>query len=276
MVQYKFEKFSNPNFPVYYSVQKGKGEIVTPHYHEGAEIIKVLGGEITVTIKTEKITFKSGDYIFIPPFCIHSAVGESEDTKIQGLVFELSLINAKFGNLKIQKILEKEKITEFLIEQNSSLYDELDRNFTRAAETYSKTKMSYRLDMLSCIFGICALLCEKYFIDDKNYEDYDRLAPVFEYISQNLNDNIVLSDLSGIINVCDDHLIRLFKKSVNKSPIKYINDLRLQNAMKLLINSDLSITQIAYKTGFSDPNYMTRVFKKALEVTPGQYRRKIK
>lgn len=274
--KYKFEKFRNPEFPVYSSRQQGTGEIVIPHYHESAELIKVLKGDVEMIISTQKFTLKSNEFVFIPPFSVHSVIGLSDDSKIEGFVFELSLITPCYGNLSVEKILTKEKITDFAINEGNRIFSDLCREFDRALQTYAKPDMAYELKMLAHIFSLTAILADNYYIEDREYESYDRLAPVFKYISQNYTKNITLSDLGGIVNVCDDHLIRLFKKSVNKSPIKYINDLRLQEVMKSLINTELSVTQIAYRAGFSDPNYMTRLFKSTLGITPGQYRKKAK
>jgi len=272
--KYKFEKFRNPDFPVYSSRQQGIGEIVVPHYHESAELIRILRGSVEMIIGTQKLILKSNEFAFIPPFGVHSVIGLSEDSQIEGLVFELSLITPCYGKLGVEKILTKEKITDFIINENNPIFADLCLEFDRALQTYEKPNIAYELKMLAHIFALTAILADNYYIEDREYESYDRLAPVFKYIAGNYQKNISLSDLSCIINVCDDHLIRLFKNSVNKSPIKYINDLRIQEAMKLLINTEFSVTQIAYKVGFSDPNYMTRLFKNTLDITPGQYRKK--
>ena len=49
-------------------------------------------------------------------------------------------------------------------------------------------------------------------------------------------------------------------------------NLRIEAAIKLLSSTDLSIADIAYQTGFGSATYMTRVFKKKLNTTPGKYR----
>ena len=80
--------------------------------------------------------------------------------------------------------------------------------------------------------------------------------------------------MSSLLNICDDHFIKLFKSATNKTPIKYINDLRIEAALKLLVDSNLSITQIADRVGFSNINYMIKVFKDTLNTTPKAYKTK--
>jgi AraC-like DNA-binding protein len=58
--------------------------------------------------------------------------------------------------------------------------------------------------------------------------------------------------------------------------INFINDVRIEQALKLLINSDLSITEISYKVGFSSVNYFSNIFKANLKMSPNQYRKRAK
>ena len=127
--------------------------------------------------------------------------------------------------------------------------------------------------MLSCLYEITAQLIKNYFHTYAAYKKYDRIQPVIDYINENYRKDIPLTELSERINVCDDHLIRLFRAATNKTPTAYIRDLRLQEALKLLLDSDRSVTDIAAMVGFSSGNYMTRVFRTVLRMTPLQYRK---
>ena len=87
---------------------------------------------------------------------------------------------------------------------------------------------------------------------------------------------VQISELSEIIHVCDDRLIRLFKEVTGETPIEYIMNLRIEAAIKLLSTTDLSVADVAEKVGFGSDTYMTRVFKQKLNTTPGKYRHKHK
>ena len=54
--------------------------------------------------------------------------------------------------------------------------------------------------------------------------------------------------------------------------MQYIIDRRVENAMRLLITTDLSVADIATRTGFSSPNYMAKIFRDTIKLTPHQYR----
>ena len=74
--------------------------------------------------------------------------------------------------------------------------------------------------------------------------------------------------------VCNDRLIRLFREVVGDTPVEYIMSLQIEAGIKLLSSTDMSIAEIAEKTGFSSDTYMTRVYRQKLNTTPGMYRRR--
>ena len=93
------------------------------------------------------------------------------------------------------------------------------------------------------------------------------------HIDEHYMDKIQISQLSDIIHVCDDRLIRLFKEVTGETPVEYVMNLRIEQGIKLLTSTDLPITEVAERTGFGSDTYMTRIFKKKLNTTPGKYRR---
>ena len=71
------------------------------------------------------------------------------------------------------------------------------------------------------------------------------------------------------------NLSRKFKKETGQSLTDYINKLRIKEALYMMENHNLSITDIAYMTGFNDVNYFTKVFKKYKRMTPSSYRKQL-
>jgi len=272
--KYKFESFRDPSFPVYSSLQKGNGTLVVPHFHKAAELIKVLSGSIVLNIHAQRHICTEGDIIFIPPFSVHNVLCESEYAQIRGITFELSLIPEGAFGIPAEKILNKEAITEYVC--RGSTNRELGNYMNDAVDIYYRNGPTYKLEMLSMLYRMTAFLINHYFHSYEAYESFDRLQPVIDYIVQNYQRDISLSELSDIINVCEDHLIRLFKSATNKTPIRYILDLRMQEMLKLLLETNLSLTEIANKVGFSNANYMSRVFRARLKMTPSQYRKENK
>lgn len=271
---YKSERFRDKDFPVYSSQQQGTDLLVVPHFHKEAELIWVKEGAITLYIHGQAHSCSAGDIIFLPPYSVHSAICEEGSACIRGLVFELSLICADVYGLSLEKIFNKTLVTEHIFKGQRGICPALRALLGQAVDAYDHCGATYKLEMLSALYGITALLVNNYFRSDVDYSNYDRLQPVIDHIHRNYQREISLGELSGILNICDDHLIRLFRSATGKTPIKYIMELRLQEALKLLTDTTLSITECAYRAGFSSVNYMSRIFRANLNATPGQFRKR--
>lgn len=92
------------------------------------------------------------------------------------------------------------------------------------------------------------------------------------YIEENYAEEIRLETLAGRSFLSPDHFSKVFKRLTRKTPIEFINSLRVDKAKHLLGTTSQSVTEIAFKTGFHDSNYFARQFKKITKMTPKQYR----
>ncbi len=92
------------------------------------------------------------------------------------------------------------------------------------------------------------------------------------YIQFNYNSHLTVSGLADMISINRSYFYRLFKKEVGISPNEYLNNYRVDLAKKLLITSDLSISQIAMATGFSTFSSFYRLFSLKYECSPREYR----
>jgi AraC-like DNA-binding protein len=95
---------------------------------------------------------------------------------------------------------------------------------------------------------------------------------VCEYIEARLNDSIELAELSAIAGLSIFHFARQFKQSAGITPHHYLVRRRVERAQELLARTDLSLSEIAFATGFSDQSHLTRHFRQMIGVTPGQFR----
>lgn len=98
----------------------------------------------------------------------------------------------------------------------------------------------------------------------------DAVKSICEYLHENFDKPIPISELSSVTGLSQFYLIRTFKKHTGITPHKYLVNIRIQKARKFLTN-DHDIAEVAYKTGFSDQSHLTRTFKKIVGITPGAY-----
>lgn len=99
-----------------------------------------------------------------------------------------------------------------------------------------------------------------------------RIEEALFYIRKHIYENITLNTLTTITCLSKDHFIRLFKKETGISPLKYLNQKKIEKAQLILVTSSLTIKEVAYRLAFEDYSYFNRVFKKTTGLTPQQYR----
>ena len=102
--------------------------------------------------------------------------------------------------------------------------------------------------------------------------EYNNLPKVYDFINNNFNNKINIDELAKIACMSKRNFQRIFIQVNNLSTSQYILKVRLEKARDLLINTSISISTIAFKTGFQDGSYFAKQFKNYFSVTPFQYR----
>ena len=94
-------------------------------------------------------------------------------------------------------------------------------------------------------------------------------------INYDLQADLSLKSISRQLNVSPAYFSGLFKKECGCTLTEYVNKMRVEQAARLLCDSEKQIQNIAYECGFQDPNYFIRQFKRQMGMTPGEYRRSL-
>ena len=92
-----------------------------------------------------------------------------------------------------------------------------------------------------------------------------------EFIKNNLTDDLSLTKLSSFVGFSPTYFHKLFKSSTGKTVREYIEEQRIKKAISLILETDDTITKIAYECGFSSQSYFNFAFKRRMGATPRQY-----
>ena len=98
---------------------------------------------------------------------------------------------------------------------------------------------------------------------------------IISYISNNYEENLTLTSIANRFGVSKYSLSRMFSNVLGVSFYQYINLLRIDFAEILLVNTDLSITDIAIKCGYNNQQTFNRAFKDRNKTTPSMFRKKM-
>lgn len=127
-----------------------------------------------------------------------------------------------------------------------------------------RTEEELRASLKEIICCIC---------ENKNKgERKELITGIKEYIRNNYSENLSAADISGAFFLNTSYLSTLFKEKTGMTMTAYIEAVRMEKAKQLLLNRELSITEVAAYTGYSDPNYFSKVFRKYTNMSPRRYR----
>ncbi|MEM7759736.1 MAG: AraC family transcriptional regulator [Cyanobacteria bacterium P01_A01_bin.40] len=126
--------------------------------------------------------------------------------------------------------------------------------------------------------ALFAHLIQNYCSLEYRFKDYDdglppyKLKQALNYINDHLDETIKLKDIADLLDISQYYFCRLFRNSIGVSPYRYVIQQRVDKAKKLMANSNLPLSDIAFECGFSSQSQMTQHFSKLVGVTPKKYR----
>lgn len=107
-------------------------------------------------------------------------------------------------------------------------------------------------------------------------EDAKLLRKINEYITENIsNENLSVSDMSAILGISRATLYYRVLELTGLSPVEYIRNVKLEKSMALLEKSGMSVSQVAYLTGFGTPNYFSKVFRSKYGKSPSEVKKSV-
>jgi AraC family transcriptional regulator len=96
-----------------------------------------------------------------------------------------------------------------------------------------------------------------------------------EYVDENLEQNISLEDLAGVVQLSVFHFMRKFRAEFGCPPYRYVMQRRIERAKRQSARPDIPLKVVAANCGFSDQSHMTRLFRRLVGVTPAEYRKDV-
>ena len=275
-------KKDDTKFPFKMYASSGTGRIKKLAISEEAmEIIEVLSGNLEIRVGTELLSAAPGDFVYIPPKMVCSADAADGSASIRAMVFNSSILEANMQNFETEifymfDVQSKNKISVF--KSDHPVYSTLKTYMSESYDEYLAKDVCYKLPIRANIYLMMTALL-RYYCGSKDesdrmiYHNVLRLRPVITYIAEHYCEKIYVEKLSDMINVSPDYFTKMFKNSIGKTPIDYINGLRVNKAMELLYSTKKSMSEIADEIGFCNPNYFHKIFKQYINESPLAYRK---
>jgi len=255
----------------------------TWHFHPELEIMLVQEGSGIRFVGNSMERFQAGDLVLYGSNIPHLYRSDKEyyqkDTELVSkatvMYFKENFLGDSFWQLPpiapIKKLLA---LSRRGIKFQGEAKEELKRQIQLLDE--QKNSIGRIIDLLS-ILKIMAetkeyeLLLNTAFTKYVSEDECERINKVYQFIIDNYTDNPTLEQVSAVANMSETAFCRYFKSHTNKTYTQFLNDIKVDNACRLLIDNRLSISQICFETGFNNFTHFNDQFKKITGITPKQY-----
>jgi AraC family transcriptional regulator, arabinose operon regulatory protein len=150
--------------------------------------------------------------------------------------------------------------------------------FKRLVLYYNNDDVTAALKSRAVLYELVSFYIEeasKQYIKMKDTAAVGKIFELIKYIDINLTSNISITDLAEIVHYHPNYFIRFFRKHFGTSPAQYINNKRMEKSKVLLETTGVTVSEIAYSTGFKDIYHFSRVFKSHTGFSPSEYRKMI-
>ena len=272
-------------FPFEMYVKGANGRIINSRCNKDSmEIVEVTEGKAIIQIGTELVEATAGDFLYIPPKMVFRVDSIDGFASVRGMIFDTSVVRDNMHSHESEifymfYVQSVNRITVF--GPSHPVYPTLSRCMTGAYDEYMSKDVCYMLPMRANIYLMMTELL-RYYCGSKDeadraiYHNVLRLRSVITYVNDNFAEKIYIEKLSDMITVSPDYFTKMFKESIGKTPIDYINGLRVNKAMQLLFTTDMQMGEIAEQVGFANPNYFHKIFKQYMQTSPLNYRKNAK
>lgn len=274
--------YDDPGFPTYIYNGWIAPKVTwanVPHYHEDIEILTVTEGRMYYNVNGKDLLLLKGDTIVVNSNFIHySKCYEDEVAKYVIFIANPSILSNSpiVETNAIRPITDNPEIDYFRfrsINENTEAIRDLVLGLPEIRhDAFAITKQFYQ------IWDILRKQADAYGINTKEQVSDSRMQSfktMMSFVSANYRSKLTLDDIALSGNVSKSLCNKLFHLYVGESPISYLLHIRSRKVSELLRSGNLSMTDIAEKTGFSGVSYMSETFRKFYGKSPREYKKEL-
>ena len=267
-------------------------EGVKHHWHDEIEILYFMKGNFKVKINMESFPVEEECFFFVNPGEIHSVDCSGPATE-SAIVFHPCILNFEHYDLAqtqlIQPLTKGEIQLPRFLDSSHPAFHKIKKEYLDILNVFHQTGMflssEYQTvteDIASQLFIRAGFLKMLGFLSSfslltqpEKADDYrvQIIKSSLEFIRKHYQERIYIRDLAGNASMNEQYFCRFFKKILGKSPITYINEYRIKQAIILLQTTDSPVMDICLDCGFNNLGNFLREFKKDTGFTPLQYRK---
>jgi AraC-like DNA-binding protein len=279
MIYNELKQRGTADFPIeYHYIDKNHTRYeMSAHWHTELEIIRILQGRLNVRLNNQDYTARAGDVIFVNPETVHAA--SPDDCIYECLIFHIDFLDTDVNSCRffVESILNREfAIKEYSSAENSIFHTAVNNAF----EAIIHKSSGYKFRVIGTLYEMLGIIVDEYLYSSVNSDtsisdnkNIPKLKKVLTFLRENYNIQLTLTDMAKAAGMSPKYFCYFFKEMTGKTPVEYLNGYRIEKASQNLLNSDKSVTEIAFSCGFNDLSYFIKTFKAYKNISPAKFRK---
>ncbi|MBQ8351417.1 MAG: AraC family transcriptional regulator [Clostridia bacterium] len=250
------------------------------HYHDEIELLAILAGEKRVWVDDKEYLLCAGDVAFINARVPHRT--EDLPPHISTVLLQFrpeSFQNEPIDNRALRhlaRFVDNTGENPIRIFRSRHGEEELLHYLMQIRTEYEEKKTSYEKYLQGCIHLILGFLYRTGILCDTDQRFHHtavkKVMPALTFVDDHYAEDVTLGQLSELCGLSEGYFCRQFKAATGSTLVEYLNFVRIYNAEKLLIRTNLPILDIAMEVGFSSLSYFNRMFRRFKSCSPNIYR----
>lgn len=252
------------------------------HWHTELEAAVVTEGSCVVAAGNEKYRLRRGDGFFVNSGVLHGCWDpDATGCRFHSLVFDPNLVGGEGSSVFRRKYIDPLIACpglEMLCLRPEEPWQ------ARALEAVETAWMNCSLGAPGFEFRVRSSLSELVFlltehlpqipgtVRGKDRRDTERIKIMLDYIHKNYPSELTARDIAESAMVSQSECLRCFRSTVGTTPVRYLNQYRIHQAARLLVDTDARVSEIAVECGFQDMSYFTKMFRREKGCVPTRYR----
>jgi AraC-like DNA-binding protein len=248
------------------------------HYHEEFELVLILEGRGKRFVGNHVSDYREGDLDFLGSNLPHWYRKEDAQAPGASLViqFRESFLGERFGSIpemgRIGLLFQKARMGLHL---KAPLREEVSGKMHELLQLKGMERLISLLSILNILGDATGYdLLSGPELGTLNHKDNDRINKIFDYVMDHFRDEIRVEEVADIASMSYSGFCRYFKNRTKKNFSHFVNEIRVGYACKRLMESDLSVSQVCYESGFNNLTNFNKQFREIVKCTPYQFQRR--
>lgn len=233
------------------------------------ELVFVTGGKGRIIIEKKSYQAKEGMLFYICPGVPHSIELDVEEPMCFFSVhFSFARVNFNNNKWDIKNAAEMLSLNPG---QELKNYYHIENIFKQLVYSWNVKQPGYEFITKTLLQQLLIVIYQNITKQGRNYSTTLKVEKIIQYMHQNINNRVTLTELSELVQLSSTYLSRVFKETTGYSVIEFFNKMKIDKAKELIIDGNKKVKEVAQALGFTDEFYFSRIFKRIVGISPSEY-----